>query len=59
MVTSLTAKKRKEIIRSVQDYIHSCRVDDGGYFFARIPPGSLLDTYYAVMALSMTGSCPK
>ena len=32
-------------------YMESCRLEDGGYFFARIPPSSALDTYFAVKSL--------
>lgn len=52
----------EKLVRSIEGYVRSCRVDDGGYFFARIPPGSLLDTYYAVKTLADIGTsieCPE
>lgn len=39
-------------------YLESCRVADGGYYFARIPPGSPHDTFYAVAALKLLGTGP-
>ena len=39
--------------------MYSCRVADGGYFFARIPPGSLLDSYFAVKTLKVLGQRPE
>jgi len=39
-------------------YVESCRLPDGGYFFARIPPSGLQDTYYAVRALGLLGVAP-
>lgn len=43
----------------VRQYIERCRLDDGGYFFARIPPSSAMDTYYAVKSLSILGLEPE
>jgi hypothetical protein len=40
-------------------YIHSCQTEDGGYFFARIPPGSLRDSYFAVKALRLLSRTPQ
>jgi hypothetical protein len=45
---------REKIIK----YIQSCHLDDGGYFFARIPPSSGMDTYFAVKSLVMLGEKP-
>jgi hypothetical protein len=59
MGQGLTAEPQVEIINSVWHYVQSCRVDDGGYFFARISPGSLLDSCYAVKTLSLVGSSPE
>jgi hypothetical protein len=39
-------------------YLESCRVADGGYYFARVPPGSPHDTFYAVAALKLLGAGP-
>ncbi|MBN1690071.1 MAG: hypothetical protein JW901_03515 [Dehalococcoidia bacterium] len=47
------------ISENVRRYIERCRLDDGGYFFARIPPSSAVDTYYAVRTLSMLGFAPE
>jgi hypothetical protein len=43
----------------VCQYVERCRMEDGGYFFARIPPSSAMDTYYAVKSLSMLGLQPE
>lgn len=54
--------EREELARAAEQalrYIRSCRVEDGGYFFARIPPGSLLDSYFAVKALKMLDQRPE
>jgi len=40
-------------------YIHSCQTEDGGYFFARISPSSLRDSYFAVKTLLMLGQRPR
>jgi hypothetical protein len=45
--------------RKVISYIERCHLEDGGYFFARIPPSSGMDTYFAVKSLSMLGRKPK
>lgn len=50
---------KQKIMQSILSYVHSCRVDDGGYFFARIRPGSLLDTCYAVKILANIGTSPE
>jgi hypothetical protein len=39
-------------------YIESCHLKDGGYFFARIPPSSGTDTYFAVKSLALLGVKP-
>jgi len=44
--------------REVVKYIERCHLIDGGYFFARIPPSSGLDTYCAVKSLSILGVKP-
>ena len=36
----------------VVKYIERCHLEDGGYFFARIPPSSGLDTYFVIKSLS-------
>jgi len=41
------------------EYIESCQVEDGGFFFARIPPSSARDTYFAVKSLHMIGEKPR
>lgn len=49
----------KEAARMAASYVHSCQVEDGGYFFARIPPSSLRDTCFAVKTLHMLGQEPR
>lgn len=44
-----------EAARMAVDYVHSCQVEDGGYFFARIAPSSLRDTCLAVETLHLLG----
>jgi len=39
--------------REVVKYIERCHLEDGGYFFARVPPSSGLDTYFAIKSLSI------
>jgi len=46
----------KAAARRALHYVHSCQVEDGGYFFARIPPGSLQDTCFAVKTLRLLKS---
>jgi hypothetical protein len=43
----------------VRHYVERCRLDDGGYFFARIPPSSAMDTYFAVKSLYILGLQPE
>jgi hypothetical protein len=48
--------------REVAKYIERCHLEDGGYFFARVPPSNGLDTYFAVKSLSILGvkpDCPE
>jgi hypothetical protein len=45
---------RKSVIR----YIEERRLEDGGYFFARVLPSSGMDTYFAVKSLSILGTKP-
>jgi len=49
----------KRAAESALCYIHTCQTEDGGYFFARIPPGSLRDSYFAVKTLRMLGQSPR
>ena len=44
--------------RKVIGYIEECHLEDGGYFFARVPPSGGLDTYFAVKSLSILGVKP-
>ena len=46
---------RREVVR----YIERCHLEDGGYFFARVPPSSARDTYFAVKSLHMIGEKPR
>jgi len=45
--------------RKVAEYIERCHLEDGGYFFARVPPSSGLDTYFAVKSLFILGVKPE
>jgi hypothetical protein len=49
----------KQAAQRALSYIHSCQTEDGGYFFARIPPGSLRDSYFAVKTLLLLGEQPR
>jgi len=44
--------------REAANYINRCHLEDGGYFFARIPPSSGTDTYFAVKSLALLGVKP-
>ena len=44
--------------RRVVGYIERCHLEDGGYFFARVPPSNGLDTYFAVKSLSILSVKP-
>jgi len=46
---------KEKVIR----YIENCRLEDGGYFFARVPPSSRLDTYFAVKSLALLKTVPE
>jgi hypothetical protein len=39
----------------IASYVESCRVADGGYFFAQIPPAGAQDTYFALASLRFLG----
>lgn len=45
-------------IKKAAEYIESCHLEDGGYFFARVLPSSNYDTYFAVKTLCMLGFRP-
>jgi hypothetical protein len=45
--------------RKVAEYIERCHLEDGGYFFARVPPSNGLDTYFAVRSLFILGVKPE
>ncbi len=49
----------KRAAESALRYIHTCQTEDGGYFFARIPPGSLRDSHFAVKTLRTLGQSPR
>jgi len=42
----------------IAKYIESCQTEDGGFFFARIPPSGAADTCYAVNSLRLLGRKP-
>lgn len=44
--------------RPVVSYVDSRQTADGGYFFARVPPGSAQDTYHAIKCLALLGQRP-
>jgi len=46
-------------ISRVRNYVESCRVPDGGYFFAQISPASAQDTYFALTCLRLLGQQPQ
>ncbi|MDI6632173.1 MAG: prenyltransferase/squalene oxidase repeat-containing protein [Bacillota bacterium] len=48
-----------KLVERVINYVESCRVPGGGYYFARIPPGSPHDTFYAVATLRCLGTAPR
>ncbi len=48
-----------EFKRRAVGYIERCRLPDGGYFFARIPPSCSADTYFAVKSLALLGAKPS
>ncbi len=48
----------EDVLRRAERYVHSCQTQDGGYFFARVPPGSLLDSYFAAQTLQLLGAPP-
>jgi len=50
----LSHSLRREVVK----YIERCHLEDGGYFFARVPPSNGLDTYFAVKSLSILGVKP-
>lgn len=51
----LTYSLRQQVAR----YIESCHLEDGGFFFARVPPSSAMDTYFAVKSLHLIGEKPR
>jgi len=59
MKRSVSADTVREAARLAASYVHSCQTEDGGYFFARIPPGSLRDSYFAVVTLHVLGQQPR
>ena len=59
MDESAFADAAKKAASMAASYVHSCQVGDGGYFFARIRPGSLRDSYFAAKTLNMLGQQPR
>jgi len=45
--------------QEVVNYIERCYLEDGGYFFARIPPSSGTDTCFAIKSLAILGVKPQ
>ena len=58
MVTTIAVPPHLDVSR-VAGYIESCRVADGGYFFAQIPPAGGQDTYFALACLRLLGREPQ
>ena len=52
------AKLDSSFRRKVTSFIERCHLEDGGYFFARIPPSSGLDTFFAIKSLPILGMKP-
>ena len=45
--------------QQIAGYIENCQLEDGGFFFARVPPSSAMDTYFAVKSLHLIGEKPR
>jgi len=45
-------------LEKVAQYVERCHLEDGGYFFARVPPSNGMDTYFAIKSLSILGLKP-
>jgi hypothetical protein len=58
MVSTIIATLGLDVSR-VAGYVESCRVPDGGYFFAQISPASAQDTYFALACLRLLGQEPQ
>ena len=58
MVSTIIATLGLDVSR-VAGYVESCRVADGGYFFAQISPASAQDTYFALACLRLLGHEPQ
>lgn len=54
MVSTVAAPRDVDVSR-VASYVASCRVADGGYFFAQISPAGAQDTYFALASLRLLG----
>lgn len=52
-------RARGSLLQELINYIERCHLEDGGYFFARIPPSSGTDTYFAVKSLALMGVKPS
>jgi hypothetical protein len=40
-------------------YVRSRQTTDGGFFFARVPPGTMSDTFHALTSLRLLGLSPR
>ena len=58
MVSTTAAPLTFDVSR-VAGYVESCRVADGGYFFAQISPASAQDTFFALACLRLLGREPQ
>lgn len=45
--------------QKIINYLEKRHLEDGGYFFARVPPSSGQDTFFAVKTLKILGEKPK
>jgi hypothetical protein len=52
---TLTARRPALDLDTVAAYIERCQTSDGGFFFARVPPGGAADTYHALAGLRLLG----
>jgi hypothetical protein len=58
MVTT-SASEIEESVKKAAKYIQERQTPDGGYFFACVPPGNLLDTFFAADSLRILGRKPR
>lgn len=59
MVTTAERSLVSLLTPGVARYVESCRVADGGYFFARVAPATAQDTYFALASLRLLERRPE